>query len=70
MCYRASFLAYAFWVHKNATPKNWLMQVEGPTFDVHIDVGIRLGRLNAMLYSKNLLMPKIGLVKKIDKLSI
>ena len=25
MRYRASFLAYAFWVHKNATPKNWLM---------------------------------------------
>ena len=29
MCYRASFLAYAFWVHKNATPKNWLMRVKG-----------------------------------------
>jgi len=23
------FLAYAIWVHKNATPKNWLMQVKG-----------------------------------------
>ena len=29
MRYRASFLAYAFWVHKNATPKNWLMRVKG-----------------------------------------
>ena len=29
MHYRASFLAYAFWVHKNATPKNWLMRVKG-----------------------------------------
>ena len=29
MRYRASFLAYAFWVPKNATPKNWLMQVKG-----------------------------------------
>ena len=31
MRYRASFLAYAFWVHKNATPKNWLMRVKGLT---------------------------------------
>ena len=22
-------MAYAFWVHKNAMPKNWLMQVKG-----------------------------------------
>ena len=22
-------MAYAFWVHKTATPKNWLMRVEG-----------------------------------------
>ena len=29
MRYRASFLAYAFWMHKNATPKNWLMWVKG-----------------------------------------
>ena len=29
MRYRASFLAYAFWVHKNAMPKNWLMRVKG-----------------------------------------
>ena len=29
MRYGASFLAYAFWVHKNATPKNWLMRVKG-----------------------------------------
>ena len=27
--YRASLLAYAFWVHKNAMPKNWLMRVKG-----------------------------------------
>ena len=32
MRYRASFLVYAFWVHKNATPKNWLMQVKGLNF--------------------------------------
>ena len=29
MRYGASFLAYAIWVHKNATPKNWLMRVKG-----------------------------------------
>ena len=28
MRYRASFLAYAFWVHKNGTLKNWLMRVK------------------------------------------
>ena len=31
MRYGASFFAYAIWVHKNATPKNWLiyMRVKG-----------------------------------------
>ena len=28
MRYGASFLAYAIWVHKNATPQNWLMRVK------------------------------------------
>jgi len=28
MRYRARFLAYAIWVHKNAVSKNWLMQVK------------------------------------------
>ena len=31
---RASFLAYAFWVHKNATPKNWLMRVKGKLYQI------------------------------------
>ena len=30
MRYRASFLAYAFCVHKNAMQKNWLMRVKDP----------------------------------------
>ena len=25
-------MAYAFWVHKNAPPKNWLMRVRGLIF--------------------------------------
>ena len=29
MRYKASFLAYAFWVYKTAAPKNWLMRVKG-----------------------------------------
>ena len=36
MRYRASFLAYAFWVHKNVAPKNWLMWVKDRAEDILI----------------------------------
>ena len=44
MHYGASFLAYAIWVHKSATLKNWLMRVKGPI--VH---GGKFSQLYALL---------------------
>ena len=50
MRYRASFLAYAFWVHKNATPKNWLMRVKG------LKVGVLRIRMSGEALKKAWLM--------------